>query len=150
MLAAEWGARGDARVTSSTVFIIEGFAMHRQIGKSKSGTNRLASCRRNVLACALAGGLALTGSQAMAQSAAASLRGSVSTQSGPAAGEEVVVTNIANGAVRRTIRANGSYRCRARSRYLPREAGPGSTRTGTRRASSATLDLCGGAAAEAT
>ncbi len=76
----------------------------------KPGARRLANARRNILACALAGSLALLAQGAQAQSAAASLRGSVTTSGGPAANEDVVATNLATGKVRRTkTSADGSY-----------------------------------------
>jgi outer membrane receptor protein involved in Fe transport len=120
--------------------------MHSQTTRMPSAA-RLASCRRNLLACALAGSLMLMGQSAMAQSTAATLRGQVSTQAGPAAGVEVVATNIATGSVRRTqASADGSYSLVGLDPGTYRvEAGPGSSRTVTLSvASSATLNLQSG------
>jgi outer membrane receptor for ferrienterochelin and colicin len=62
---------------------------------------------RSVLCCALASCLAIAAPAALAQTAAATLRGQVA---GSAAGTEVVARNVATGAVRRTqTAANGSY-----------------------------------------
>jgi hypothetical protein len=62
---------------------------------------------RSVLCCALASCLAMAAPAALAQTAAATLRGQVA---GSAAGTEVVARNVATGAVRRTqTAANGSY-----------------------------------------
>ncbi len=64
-----------------------------------------------VLACALASCLAFAAAPAaFAQGTAATVRGQVTTGSGPAASAEVVATNIATGLVRRVqSNANGTY-----------------------------------------
>ncbi len=65
---------------------------------------------RSLLCCALAASLFAAAPGAFAQSANANLRGQVTSQSGPAAGTEVVATNVATGAVRRaTTGADGNY-----------------------------------------
>lgn len=63
-----------------------------------------------LLSCALAGCLALSAQEAVAQSASGSLRGQVSSASGPAAEANITATNLANGTVRRvSAAANGNY-----------------------------------------
>jgi outer membrane receptor protein involved in Fe transport len=65
---------------------------------------------RNLVASAVASCLMLGAPVAFGQSANANLRGQVTTEAGPAANTEVVATNLATGAVRRTqTAANGSY-----------------------------------------
>lgn len=65
---------------------------------------------RSLLCCALAASLFAAAPGAFAQSANANLRGQVTSQSGPAAGTEVVATNVATGAVRRaTTGSDGNY-----------------------------------------
>lgn len=75
--------------------------------KSKHKTRRL---NRKVLTCALASCMLVAMPQVFAQSANATLRGQVMADSAPAANAEVVATNVATGAVRRTTAAaDGSY-----------------------------------------
>ncbi len=66
--------------------------------------------QRNLVAAAVASCLMLGAPVAFGQSANANLRGQVSLESGPAADTEVIATNLATGAVRRTrTGADGSY-----------------------------------------
>lgn len=94
--------------------------------------------QRTMLACALAGCLALGAAPALAQSANATLRGKAP------AGSQVTATNVATGQVRRaTVSADGSY---ALAGMLPGtyrvEAGPGTQKTVTLAvATSVSLDL---------
>lgn len=94
--------------------------------------------QRTMLACALAGCLALGAAPALAQSANATLRGKAP------AGAQVTATNVATGQVRRaTVSADGSY---ALAGMLPGtyrvEAGPGTQKTVTLAvATSVSLDL---------
>jgi len=63
-----------------------------------------------LLACALASCLALTAPTLFAQSTAATVRGQVTTATGPAGSAEIVATNVATGLVRRVqSNANGTY-----------------------------------------
>lgn len=65
---------------------------------------------RNLVASAVASCLMLAAPAAFSQSGNSNLRGQVSIDSGPAANTEVVATNLATGAVRRTrTAADGSY-----------------------------------------
>ncbi|HMB42711.1 MAG TPA: carboxypeptidase-like regulatory domain-containing protein, partial [Luteimonas sp.] len=73
----------------------------------KQQNHLLRRYNRSVLCCALASCLAIAAPAALAQSAAATLRGQVA---GASAGTAVVARNVATGAVRRTqTAANGSY-----------------------------------------
>lgn len=66
--------------------------------------------QRNIVAAAVASCLMLGTPLAYGQSAGANLRGQVLSEAGPAANTEVVATNLATGAVRRTrTGADGSY-----------------------------------------
>lgn len=82
----------------------------------------------SILACALAGCLALTASVANAQSASATLRGSVAGVEGDTT---VTATNLADGSVRRTqTKADGSYTLVGLAPGTYRiDAGPGSEQT---------------------
>ena len=64
----------------------------------------------SLLACALASCLLVSTPQVLAQTANANLRGQVMVDSAPAAGTEVIATNVNTGAVRRAqTNANGGY-----------------------------------------
>ncbi len=66
--------------------------------------------RRNWVASAVASCLMSVAPAALGQSVSSNLRGQVIVESGPAANTEVVATNLATGAVRRTLTsADGSY-----------------------------------------
>ncbi|MEH6413979.1 TonB-dependent receptor [Pseudomonas sp. CGJS7] len=70
---------------------------------------RIAS-RRNLLACALLGCIAMTAPAAWAQSTAATIRGTISGDSGPAANASVTATNVASGFSRKVqTGADGNY-----------------------------------------
>lgn len=63
-----------------------------------------------LLACALASCLAMTASQALAQSTSASLRGQVTADAAPAAAARITATNVATGLTRSVQAAgDGSY-----------------------------------------
>ncbi len=110
---------------------------------SKTGQGRFRASRlqRSLLTTALMGCMAVTTSVVQAQSANATLRGTVA---GAEAGTTVTATNVADGAIRRTTtNADGSYTLvgLAPGVYTV-EAGPGSAQTVRLSvASSATLNL---------
>ncbi len=107
----------------------------------KRNTARITPLQRSLLTTALMGCLAITTSTVQAQSASATLRGTVS---GASAGTTVTATNVADGSVRRTqTSANGTYTLvgLAPGTYTV-EAGPGSAQTVRLSvASAATLNL---------
>ena len=75
-----------------------------------SEQQRQGKTQRRVLATAVASCLMLGAPIAFGQSAGSNLRGQVTSESGPAAETEVVATNLATGAVRRTrTSTDGSY-----------------------------------------
>jgi outer membrane receptor protein involved in Fe transport len=78
-------------------------------GVSRGGV-RPSSLRNSLIAAAVTSCLLFAVQPGFAQSANSNLRGYVSTDAGPAAETEVVATNVATGAVRRTrTAADGSY-----------------------------------------
>src|SRR5690606_15793461 len=65
---------------------------------------------RTLLACALASCMLVAAPQALAQSAAATIRGQVSADSAPASGATVTATNLATGFTRSAqTSASGGY-----------------------------------------
>jgi len=106
---------------------------------------------RTLLASAVASCLMLGTPLAFAQSAGSNLRGQVTADSGPAANAEVVATNVATGAVRRTRTSDdGTYVLVGLSPGTYTVEAGGITDTVTLSvASNATLNLQPGAAAEA-
>jgi hypothetical protein len=109
--------------------------------KARSTTTR--PTQRKLLACALASCLGLAAPSVFAQSTNATLRGNAT------AGAEVTATNVDTGLVRHTkVTSDGSYALAGLPPGTYRvDAGPGTERTVTLSvASTATLDLAGGAA----
>jgi hypothetical protein len=98
---------------------IKGAIMSRKASNKNTGRSRRrlvneptlpSSPKRNLVAVAVASCLMLGSPMVFAQSSGSNLRGQVSAESGPAANAEVVATNLATGAVRRTrTSADGSY-----------------------------------------
>lgn len=77
---------------------------------TKNGQRNERVPQRNLVASAVASCLMLGTPAAFAQSANSNLRGQVTAESGPAANTEVVATNLATGAVRRTRTSeSGTY-----------------------------------------
>jgi outer membrane receptor protein involved in Fe transport len=84
-------------------------ASHRQ-GAARNEHRQQTISQRNLVACAVASCLMMGAPAAFGQSSNANLRGYVAADAGPAANTEVVATNLATGAVRRTqTGADGSY-----------------------------------------
>jgi len=82
----------------------------RRLKVTSSGQRHGKKLERNLVASAVASCLMLAAPMALAQSGNSNLRGLVSTDAGPAANTEVVATNLATGAVRRTqTTGDGSY-----------------------------------------
>jgi outer membrane receptor protein involved in Fe transport len=85
-----------------------GASRRRKVTSNEQGQQRIP--KRSLVASAVASCLMLGAPVAFGQSANANLRGQVTTDAGPAASTEVVATNLATGAVRRTrTSADGSY-----------------------------------------
>lgn len=105
----------------------------------------------SLLACALASCMLVSTPQVLAQTANANLRGQVMVDSAPAAGTEVIATNVNTGAVRRAqTNANGGYTLIGLSPGTYRVEAGGATETVTLSvASNATLNLQSGGVAEA-
>src|SRR5688500_2423282 len=105
----------------------------------------------SLLACALASCILVSTPHVLAQTANANLRGQVMVDSAPAAGTEVIVTNVNTGAVRRTqTNANGGYTLIGLPPGTYRVDGGGASQTVTLSvASNATLNLQSGGVAEA-
>src|SRR5688572_3749164 len=84
-------------------------ALHRQtVTNSEQRHQRIR--QRSLIASAVASCLMLASPATFSQSVNSNLRGQVSSEAGPAADTEVVVTNQATGAVRRTRTSpDGSY-----------------------------------------
>lgn len=77
---------------------------------TKDGTRSERVPQRKLLASAVAGCLMLSAPAAFGQSASSNLRGQVRADAAPVPNTEVVATNVATGAVRRTrTSADGSY-----------------------------------------
>jgi hypothetical protein len=106
----------------------------------------------SLLACALASCLAMSTPQVLAQTANANLRGQVMVDSAPAAGTEVIATNVNTGAVRRAqTNANGTYTLIGLPPGTYRVQAGGVSETVTLSvASNATLNLQSGGVAETT
>jgi outer membrane receptor protein involved in Fe transport len=79
-------------------------------GRTAAQSEHQTISHRNLVAAAVTSCLMMGAPTAFGQSSSANLRGQVTSEAGPAANTEVVATNLATGAVRRTrTAADGSY-----------------------------------------